>query len=65
MPVDYRSESTYSATRLPVELASTLVPDAYRSDAFMSDEQVDSLEDQLGVCRLRRACWKYWTDNRA
>jgi len=25
---------TYSATRLPVELASTLIPDAYTSDAF-------------------------------
>ncbi len=37
--MDYRSESTYEATRLPVELASTLLPDAYRSPAFHEEEQ--------------------------
>jgi choline monooxygenase len=36
---DYRSEDTYRATRLPVELASTLLPDAYRSPAFYEVEQ--------------------------
>lgn len=36
---DYRSEDTYRATRLPVELAMTLVPDAYRSPAFYEVEQ--------------------------
>ncbi len=37
--LDYRSESTYRATRLPVELASTLRPEAYRSEAYFSVEQ--------------------------
>jgi choline monooxygenase len=37
--VDYLDESTYSATRLPVDLASTLIADAYRSPAFFRDEQ--------------------------
>lgn len=38
--MDYRAESTYELTRLPVELASTLLPDAYRSEAFFAEEQV-------------------------
>lgn len=37
--MDYRSESTYKDTRLPVEFASTLLPDAYRSADYFSDEQ--------------------------
>lgn len=37
--VDYRSEETYAATRLPVELASTLIPDAYRDPNFYEVEQ--------------------------
>lgn len=37
--MDYRSEATYKDTRLPVELASTLIPDAYRSDAYFAEEQ--------------------------
>jgi choline monooxygenase len=36
---DYTNESTYAATRLPVELASTIVADAYRSDEFFAEEQ--------------------------
>jgi choline monooxygenase len=37
--MDFRSESTYKETRFPVELASTLIPDAYRSEAFFVEEQ--------------------------
>jgi choline monooxygenase len=37
--MDYRSESTYKETRLPVELASTLLPDAYRSEEYFAEEQ--------------------------
>jgi choline monooxygenase len=37
--MDYRSESTYKETRLPVELASTLLPDAYRSAEYFTAEQ--------------------------
>ncbi|MFQ5522186.1 MAG: hypothetical protein ACE5F5_01220 [Acidimicrobiia bacterium] len=37
--MDYRSEATYKETRLPVELASTLLPDAYRSEGFFGEEQ--------------------------
>jgi choline monooxygenase len=36
---DYAREETYRATRLPVELASTLIPDAYRSPRFYEQEQ--------------------------
>ena len=36
---DFRNEQTYQATRLPVTLASTIVPDAYRSQAFYDVEQ--------------------------
>jgi choline monooxygenase len=36
---DYRSEETYRVTRLPVEMASTLLPDAYRSTAYYEVEQ--------------------------
>lgn len=41
-PVDpalYTAESTYRATRLPVELASTLLPDAYTSPEFFALER--------------------------
>lgn len=37
--MDYRSEATYRETRLPVEYASTLTPDAYRSSDFHLEEQ--------------------------
>ena len=36
---DYTREETYCATRLPVTLASTIVPDAYRSDEFHQVER--------------------------
>jgi choline monooxygenase len=36
---DYTRVETYKATRVPVELATTLIPDAYRSDAFYALEQ--------------------------
>src|SRR5438067_12985703 len=35
----FTDESTYAATRLPVDEASTLIPDAYVSDAFHALEQ--------------------------
>lgn len=37
--VDYRSEAIYKETRLPVEYASTLIPDAYRSPEFFDQER--------------------------
>jgi choline monooxygenase len=37
--MDYRSEATYKETRLPVELASTLVADAYRSNDYFARER--------------------------
>src|ERR1041384_4098195 len=36
---DFMREQTYKATRLPVMLASTIVPDAYRSEEFYRIEQ--------------------------
>src|SRR6185503_7359185 len=36
---DYTREETYKATRLPVTLASTIIPDAYRSEEFYRIEQ--------------------------
>ncbi len=36
---DYTREETYQQTRLPVELATTLIPDAYRSSGFYALEQ--------------------------
>jgi choline monooxygenase len=36
---DFRTESTYEQTRLPVDYASTLIPDAYRSADFHAEEQ--------------------------
>ena len=36
---DFTREETYKATRLPVSLASTIVPDAYRSEEFYRVEQ--------------------------
>lgn len=36
---DYTRTDTYRATRVPVELATTLIPDAYRSEAFYTIEQ--------------------------
>jgi choline monooxygenase len=38
-PARFTDESTYRATRLPVELASTLIPDAYTSPEFFALEQ--------------------------
>ncbi len=38
-PVRFTEESTYRHTRLPVELASTLLPDAYSSREFFALEQ--------------------------
>lgn len=38
-PVRFTAESTYEHTRRPVELASTLIPDAYTSPAFFALEQ--------------------------
>ena len=37
--MDFRAEATYEKTRLPVELASTLIPDAYRSEEYYAEEQ--------------------------
>jgi choline monooxygenase len=37
--MDYRSEATYKNTRLPVDLASTLIADAYRDPRFFAEEQ--------------------------
>ena len=37
--VDYTCEETYAQTRLPVALASTLVPEAYTSERFFELEQ--------------------------
>lgn len=37
--MDYLSESTYKEARLPVDLASTLIADAYRSESFHAEEQ--------------------------
>jgi len=36
---DYTDERTYQATRAPVTLASTIIPDAYRSEEFYRIEQ--------------------------
>ena len=36
---DYTREQTYQATRRPVTLASTIIPDAYRSEEFHRIEQ--------------------------
>lgn len=36
--MDFRAEETYKETRLPVEYASTLIPDAYRSPRFFEEE---------------------------
>jgi choline monooxygenase len=38
--MDFRSETTYKETRLPVELAATLLPEAYRSAEFFAEEQI-------------------------
>ncbi|GLY71096.1 aromatic ring-hydroxylating oxygenase subunit alpha [Amycolatopsis taiwanensis] len=38
-PARFTDESTYRATRLPVELASTLIPDAYTAPEFFALEQ--------------------------
>lgn len=37
--MDFRSEATYKETRLPVEFASTLLPQAYRSPQYFVEEQ--------------------------
>lgn len=36
---DFTEEETYKATRLPVSLASTIIPEAYRSEEFYQVEQ--------------------------
>jgi len=46
---DYTREETYRATRLPVNLASTIIPDAYRSQRFYEVEQ-DRLWSKSWVC---------------
>jgi len=38
-PDAYTREETYAATRRPVDLAQTLLPDAYTSDAFLAIER--------------------------
>ena len=38
-PARFTDERTYGDTRLPVELASTLIPDAYTSEAFFAVER--------------------------
>ncbi|GAA4779659.1 aromatic ring-hydroxylating dioxygenase subunit alpha [Actinomycetospora chlora] len=38
-PAQFTAESTYAPTRLPVELASTLLPDAYTSPEFFALER--------------------------
>ncbi len=38
MHLDYLAEETYAATRLPVEAASTLLPQAYHDDGFWAAE---------------------------
>ncbi|GAA4929822.1 choline monooxygenase [Actinomycetospora succinea] len=38
-PATYTDEATYAATRLPVELAATLLPDAYSAPEFFALEQ--------------------------
>ena len=38
-PARFTEEATYRATRLPVELASTLIPDAYSCPEFFALEQ--------------------------
>jgi len=47
--MNYTDEATYAATRLPVEQATTLIPDAYRSDAFYAVEQ-DRVWARSWVC---------------
>lgn len=37
--LDYQSEATYAQTRLPVTMASTLIPDAYRDAGFYQLER--------------------------
>ncbi|WP_179797767.1 aromatic ring-hydroxylating oxygenase subunit alpha [Actinomycetospora corticicola] len=38
-PARFSDEDTYAQTRLPVDLASTLIPDAYSSPEFFAQEQ--------------------------
>jgi len=38
-PTDYTAEATYAGTRRPVATATTLVPDAYTSEAFFAVER--------------------------
>src|SRR6266404_9536729 len=35
---DFLDQTTYAQTRLPISLASTLIPDAYRNDEFYALE---------------------------
>ena len=45
----FRNEATYSQTRLPVELASTLLPAAYHDVHFFSEER-EALWSTSWVC---------------
>ncbi len=51
-PEAYTREETYSQTRLPVSLATTLIPDAYTSDEFFAIEQ----ERVFGTSWVAVAC---------
>lgn len=48
-PGDYTREETYHGTRLPVELATTLIPDAYRAPEFLALEH-ERIFTQGWVC---------------
>ncbi len=45
----FRNEATYAATRLPVEMASTLLPAAYHADSFFEEERL-ALWSNSWVC---------------
>jgi len=45
----FLQEETYARTRLPVELASTLIPDAYTSPEFFELERDRVLRPSWGV----------------
>src|SRR4051812_14295092 len=47
--IDFTSEETYRLTRIPVQLAHTLNPDAYRTEAFYKLEQ-DRVWAKSWVC---------------
>ena len=51
----FTREATYAATRRPVDLAQTLTPEAYTSEAFYAVERERVFADGLGRRRLLRA----------